>query len=212
MKKRFIALLTCMAIVLACFNFNIQSDAAAKFNITNQIKYINVGQSFQIELSGLKASKVKWSSSNKSIASVNKKGVVKGKKKGNVIIKGKYKGITWQIKVTVYPKPKKTIVESNQKYAYLGNKVITSYGRKYLVLIFRYTNNNSEPHCFNYTIGYTAYQDGVQLESGQGENEVTMCKDGGSVRVEVSYILTSNSDVEFNLVGDTTYTRVIHIK
>ena len=212
MKKRIISLLTCLAIVLSCYAFNIQSNAATKFNITNQSKSINVGQSFQIEINDIQAKKVKWSSSNKSIASVSKKGVVKGKKAGIVTIKGKYKKIVWKIKVNVLTKPKKALIENNQKYEYLGKKLTTFYGKKHLVITFRYTNNNPEPHCFNYTIWYVAYQDGIQLERGQGENEIKMCKDGASLIVKVEFELISKSDVEFYLEGDEkTQKQIFHI-
>lgn len=56
----------------------------------------------------VKASKVKWSTSNKSIASVSSKGVVKGRKKGEAVITAKHGTATATCSVvvtqTVYPK------------------------------------------------------------------------------------------------------------
>lgn len=77
MKKRIIAILTCLVIIISVIYFAPDSDAGVQtLNLTNQSKTITVGQSFQCKLNGLKANKVKWSSSNPSVATVSKKGVV----------------------------------------------------------------------------------------------------------------------------------------
>lgn len=47
------------------------------------------------------AGKVKWSSSNKKVATVSKSGVVKGKRKGKATIYAKVKGKTYKCKIRV---------------------------------------------------------------------------------------------------------------
>lgn len=61
---------------------------------------VTVGYTTKLKLDGAK-SKVKWKSSNKSVATVTSKGVVKGKKIGKTTISAKYKGKTYKCKVTV---------------------------------------------------------------------------------------------------------------
>lgn len=91
-----------IAIIVSVFYFSTGVDAGIEtLNITNQEKTVEVGKSFQIKLNGLNASKIKWSSSNKKIATVSKKGIVKGIKAGNAKITGKYKTLKFVIKVTV---------------------------------------------------------------------------------------------------------------
>lgn len=56
---------------------------------------------YPIKLKGVKTSKVKFSSSNKKIATVNSKGVITTKKYGKCKIKAKYKNKTYVCNVTV---------------------------------------------------------------------------------------------------------------
>lgn len=81
------------------------------------------------------SSKVKWSSSNKSIATVSSKGVVKAKKAGKATITAKCGGRSLKCKVTVKKKPvsynviakkMKTFAKKNKNYKFenidIGNK------------------------------------------------------------------------------------------
>lgn len=67
---------------------------------------IHVGESFQIKAMGASAADVKWSSSNKKVASVSEAGVVKGKKKGSAKITAEAYGKTYVCKVKVKPAKK----------------------------------------------------------------------------------------------------------
>ena len=59
------------------------------------------GYSYQLKMKGTGKAKVKWKSSNKKIATVNSKGVVKGLKKGTVTITAKVKKKKYKCRVTV---------------------------------------------------------------------------------------------------------------
>ena len=72
-----------------------------KLNYTK--KTIYEGKTFTLKVSGTK-SKVKWSTSNKKIATVNSKGVVKGVKKGNATMTAKIDKKSLKCKVTVKKK------------------------------------------------------------------------------------------------------------
>lgn len=72
-----------------------------KLNYTK--KTIYEGKTFTLKVSGTK-NKVKWSTSNKKIATVNSKGVVKGIKKGNATITAKIDKKSLKCKVEVKSK------------------------------------------------------------------------------------------------------------
>ena len=74
--------------------------ASKKVKLNYTTKKLYIGKSFTLKLKGAKVKK--WSSSDTKIATVSKKGKVKGKKKGTVTIKCKAKnGKTYKCKVTV---------------------------------------------------------------------------------------------------------------
>ena len=76
-------------------------------------KTLTQGKSFTLEMKG--STVVKWSSSDKSVATVSSRGVVKAKKKGTAIITCKCKnGKKYKCKVTVKKK-------SNSGTVYIGN-------------------------------------------------------------------------------------------
>lgn len=80
---------------------------------------ITEGFSLKLKLSG--EGTVKWSSSNNSVATVSKKGVVKAKQPGKVTITAKSKGKKYTCKVTV-AKNEKTFTYSKSGYDYLQNQ------------------------------------------------------------------------------------------
>lgn len=62
---------------------------------------IKKGKTYKIFVKGQSATAAKYSSTNKTVATVNKSGVVTGKKKGTATIKVAYRGISMSCKVTV---------------------------------------------------------------------------------------------------------------
>ena len=81
-------------------------------------KTITQGKSFTLEMKG--STVVKWSSSDKSVATVSSRGVVKAKKKGTAIITCKCKnGKKYKCKVTV--KKKSNSGNINGGTVYIGN-------------------------------------------------------------------------------------------
>ena len=68
------------------------------------------GEHLDIQFSTkVKAKNVKWSSTNKKIATINKKGKIVAKKRGNVIIKGNDGKRTYVSKITVKKRPKNIV-------------------------------------------------------------------------------------------------------
>ena len=86
------------------------ANAASKVKLNYSQKTIAVGQTVNLKMTGT-SSKVKWSSTNNSVASVSSKGVVTAKKVGTAKIKATVKGKTYTCKMTV----------KNNSWKYLGN-------------------------------------------------------------------------------------------
>lgn len=78
---------------------------AATLKLSKKKATLTVGKTVQLKVNGTKKS-VKWSSSNKKIATVSKKGKVKGKKVGKAVITAKVGKKKLKCKITV--KKKKT--------------------------------------------------------------------------------------------------------
>ena len=79
---------------------NISTVEAATVKINKTKLTLNVGQTYTLKIKGTK-SKVKWSSSKKSIATVSSKGEVTAKKKGSTTITATVGGKKYTCKVTV---------------------------------------------------------------------------------------------------------------
>ena len=120
-KKRYSILVMLLAVICSVSLLGAGSaEAAAKKVKLNKTKVsITVGKSKTLTLKNAKKSKVKWSSSNKTVATVNTKGKVAAKKTGKAVIKAKYKSKTYKCTVTV--KPNKTASDSGDETSDDGN-------------------------------------------------------------------------------------------
>ena len=78
-----------------------KATAKKKVSISKTKLTLKKGKTATLKLNNAKASKVKWSSSNKNIATVSSKGVVTAKKAGTATITAKYSGKKYTCKVTV---------------------------------------------------------------------------------------------------------------
>lgn len=100
----------------------VTAEAAAKISKTKAT--ICTGETLQLTLGGSK--KVKWKSNKKSIASVDKNGLVTGKNKGNCVIKASSGGKNYSCKLTVKKLPK-SYATINGKKVKVGKKVKITY-------------------------------------------------------------------------------------
>ena len=94
-KKLSMMLLVCLLLSVIAMPV---SANAAKLNKKNVS--LNVGKTYTLKATGIKGA-VTWSSSNKKVATVSSKGVVKAKKKGTAVITAKYGKKKLTCKVTV---------------------------------------------------------------------------------------------------------------
>lgn len=79
----------------------LSSSVSAAPKISQKKASVAVGCTVKLKVTGTK-NKVKWSSSNKKVATVSSKGVVTGKKAGTAVIKAKVKNKTLKCTVKVY--------------------------------------------------------------------------------------------------------------
>lgn len=105
MKKlmRMIAVVICLSMSIAIITPSAgvsEIQAATKIKLNYTKKTIYVGDTLCLRISGT-SKKVTWSSSNKKVATVSSKGVIKGIKKGTAIITAKVNGKKYTCKVTV---------------------------------------------------------------------------------------------------------------
>ena len=97
--KRLLAVISAVILMTTMLIPAFQASAASvKLNKTKIV--LVVGQTYNLKVSGTKKTP-KWSSSNKKIVSVTKKGVVKGLKKGTATITAKIGKKKYKCKVTV---------------------------------------------------------------------------------------------------------------
>ena len=94
-KKASIILLVCMLLSVIAMPV---SASAAKLN--KKSVSLNVGKTYTLKAKGTKG-KITWTSSNKSVATVSSKGVVKAKKKGTAVITVRSGKVSYKCRVTV---------------------------------------------------------------------------------------------------------------
>ena len=94
-KKVSILLLVCLMLSVMVMPVSVSDAKLNKKSVS-----LNVGKTYTLKVSGIKG-KITWTSSQKSVATVSSKGVVKAKKKGNTVITAKYGKKKFICKVTV---------------------------------------------------------------------------------------------------------------
>lgn len=120
MVKRTVSILLAAFVIAAIAAAVMSENSYAAIKLSKKSIVIGKGQSVKLKVKGTRK-KVKWSSTKKSVATVTKKGVVKGKKIGSCYIKAKVAGKTLKCKVTV-KKPAVANAMNLRKY-------ILSHGR-----------------------------------------------------------------------------------
>ena len=79
----------------------VTTDAAGKIALNKSKVTIDVGKTVKLTLKNAAASKITWTSTDDSVAKVNKKGKVKGKSAGRAVVKATFKKKTYKCRVTV---------------------------------------------------------------------------------------------------------------
>lgn len=105
MKRKVLSVLSCILMLsfVSIVNINTSDsvvNAKAKIKLNYSELYLEKGETETLKLKGTKK-KPKWSSSNKKVATVNKKGVVKAKKVGKATITAKLGKKKYKCKIIV---------------------------------------------------------------------------------------------------------------
>ena len=120
--RRMVSLLLMFVMVCSLLTPIGEAQAATKKKVAiNKTTWTMIkGDTYQLKVSNVKSSKVKWSTSNKKIVTVDKKGKVTAKKKGTATVTAKVGKKSYKCKVTVINKPvmNKTKVSIYNGYTY----------------------------------------------------------------------------------------------
>ena len=163
------------------------SANAAKLNKKNVS--INVGKTYTLKAKGTKG-KITWTSSNKSVATVSSKGVVKAKKKGTAVITAKYGKKKITCKVTV--KQPLTSIKLNKASAVL--KKGNSLSLKATVLPGS-ANNKSVRWTSSNTKIATVSSKGVVTAKSAGTTTITAtAKDGSRKKASCKVTVKGSSN------------------
>ena len=126
MKSKKIIFMMLLSVVILLTLGNAKTSAKVKLNKTKVT--IHVGESYKLQVKGTKK-KVTWKSSKKSVVTVNKKGVVTGKKAGKSIITAKVGKKKLKCKVTVIVKANKS-KKNNGDIEMMNKQIVTTIDGK----------------------------------------------------------------------------------
>lgn len=120
-KKKNYILMILICVLLGSYMI----EAAASVRLNCKKVTLTEGKSYQLKIKGT-TKKAKWSSSNKKVATVSKKGLMKGKKAGRAVITAKIDRKKYSCKVTVKKVPiglnksRLTLYKGNRSYLNLN--------------------------------------------------------------------------------------------
>ena len=144
------------------------------------------GEHLDIQFSTkVKAKNVKWSSTNKKIATINKKGKIVAKKRGNVIIKGNDGKRTYVSKITVKKRPKNIVYLTfdDGPNSYTTPKVLNILKKNHVKATFFVIGKNVES---NPEIVKRAYEEGHYIANhGYDHNNKELYKSEESFIKEI---------------------------
>ena len=118
LRRKTILLVTAMLVFILALPLS-----AGAVNLNSYSKKLMVGESFTLKVKGT-SKKVKFTSSDKSVATVTSKGVIRAKKKGKATITAKVGGQKYKCKVTVQTMQDKNAEQVRTKI----NKQRRNYG------------------------------------------------------------------------------------
>ena len=182
--KRISAILAAVLLTLAFVSpAVVENTYAAKIKLNKKSLIIGKGESGTLKVKGTKA-KVKWSSTNKKVATVSKKGVVKGKGIGNCTIKAKVSGKT--LKCTVRVRKKNVASAMNLRNYILKHGKKSGDGEYYI-------HKKWKSWDVTYDVTVKAHKYDTEMEFESKNNEVE--EDYSTFRMTIDLINEQPGDV-----------------
>lgn len=167
MEKKIKKLLVILSVIVMSFIVlpNTGVSAASKAKLNKKSATIYVGKTVTLKVKNNKK-KVKWISSNKKIATVSKRGKVKGKKAGKVIITAKVGNKKYKCKVTVKKKkaPALSIKEKIKNACIKYGNVSENVSGKYYYLSRSTVSNGDERYEYYTSVDYYPALDRVRID------------------------------------------------
>ena len=210
-----LALLTCL-----CGIGTLSVHAAPKaVSFNNNSKKITMfatqRKQLKVKLSGkYKKSDVVYSSSNKKVATVNKKGVVKALKKGNITVYAQIKGTSKKAKckVKVFKNVKSIKVVGRKKHYYIGEQYQLNYKTTPKKTLEEITWNSSNDDVA------TISEDGLLTIKEKGKVKITVYSKETKVKktykikteegiYDINSIVHNGNILRISLVGNNTPTK-----
>ena len=189
--------------------------SAAKVKINATKKSIYVGDTFKLKLKNATASKVKWSSSDKQLATVSTKGKVTGKKGGTATITATYKGKSYTCVVKIKPIKdiKGTVLydKNNIRITVENLDTVNEWGYTYYALKLLIENNTQKDITFFSqfaTVNDFSFRtnSSIELISGtKGYMNVGILKDEADY-CGIKHIMTFDFDIQ---AFDSNYKTVL---
>lgn len=120
--KKILSVVLALVLSLSLLPVTSISAASKKVKLNKTKATIYVGKTVTLKLGNNKR-KVKWSTSNKKVATVSKKGKVTGKKAGKTIITAKVGKKKYKCKITVKKKYNRKITEKDKQYKIIDQEI-----------------------------------------------------------------------------------------
>ena len=202
LKKVLVAnciVLTLLTMPIVSTNLNITStvQAASSIKINKKKKTLRVGDKYTLKIKGT-SKKVKWTSSNKKVATVNSKGKVKAKKKGTATITAKVGGKKYKCKITV--KKASVLKVGNHTLKYGKYRWHYTYGKQEEDMTYTINKDGT----FSYIRKWSNYQGEKFTDTGSGKYKVYYSKGD-------DYDSTSCWVIRFNFKNLQTYSNHVQL-
>lgn len=146
-----------------------------------------INEKKKIKLTGASA-KVKWYSSKKGVASVNKKGVVTGKKSGKAMVTAKYRGRKFTSEITVQTIEERKIANTKDFYFRCIHQYLWIGGPS-VNLSYKVTPSTLKPSDISWTSSdkeVVVVNDGVLTPKGGGTATITVKYKDGEAKMSVT--------------------------
>lgn len=213
-RKKTIIWALLLSIMISCLQCGTELLASGKTKLSKKNVVLMKGKTCKIKLKSAKSKKVRWKSSNRKIATVNK-GVIKARKKGSAFVIAKYEGkkyvcnvkVKGDKKITKTPKPEKSTSPVSPSASPPSSSVPDQVaGRdkiKLVIDIFNQETKNIKFSVANLTDSVITLPSFYTLEKYENDMWLAVPRKTDSVRADAMIIMPADKvTMEENLNSD----------